>query len=118
MTMASTVLAAVVSTEFLAFGAAKLMAAAPMRKRAEHLGYTVTAYRGIGALEIAGAGGVLLGSVHASIGVGAGSALALLMCGAVAAHVRNGDGVAEIAPAAVTGMAAVAYAVTVSGVLP
>ncbi|SNY89585.1 hypothetical protein SAMN04244553_6604 [Nocardia amikacinitolerans] len=48
----------------------------------------------------------------------AGTGPTLLMAGAIAAHVRNGDGAADIAPAAVTGLAAVAYVLTLAGVQP
>ncbi|WP_431956951.1 DoxX family protein [Nocardia lijiangensis] len=118
MTIVSTVLAGLLAAEFLSFGAAKLLALAPMRQRAEHLGYTTTAYRGIGALEIVAAGGVLLGFVLPAIGIAAGTGLTLLMCGAVVTHLRNGDGLPDLAPAAVTALAAAGYVVTLSGVLP
>ena len=50
-----TVLSALVAVVFLLSGAASLFALAPMRERAAHIGFSVTAYRGIGALQIAGA---------------------------------------------------------------
>ncbi|WP_431969903.1 DoxX family protein [Nocardia sp. bgisy134] len=118
MTIVSTVLAGLLAAEFLFFGAAKLLALAPMRERAEHLGFTTTAYRGIGALEIAAAGGVLLGFVLPWTGIAAGTGLTLLMAGAVVTHLRNGDGVPEIAPAAATALVAVGYVVTLAGVSP
>lgn len=37
------------------------MAVPPIRQRAAHLGFSTTAYRRIGALEVAGAAGVLVG---------------------------------------------------------
>ncbi|MEV0464917.1 hypothetical protein AB0I30_28550 [Nocardia tengchongensis] len=43
MKIVPAVLAGVLTAEFLAFGAGKLMAIAPMRKRAEYLGYTTLA---------------------------------------------------------------------------
>ncbi|WP_433622028.1 DoxX family protein [Nocardia sp. CA-120079] len=116
MKIASTVLAGLLAAEFLSFGAAKLAAVASMRKRAEHLGYSTTAYRGIGAVEIVAAGGVLLGLARPSIGMAAGTGLVLLMSGAIASHLRNGDGVAEIAPAAGTGLISFAYVVVLAGV--
>ncbi|MGW4714187.1 DoxX family protein [Nocardia sp. NPDC004260] len=111
MKIASTVLAGILAAEFLSFGTAKLAAVAAMRKRAEHLGYSMDSYRGIGAVEIVAAGGVVLGLVRPSIGMAAGTGLVLLMAGAIVSHLRNGDGVAEIAPAAGSGLAAVAYVV-------
>ncbi|WP_327098541.1 DoxX family protein [Nocardia vinacea] len=114
MKVVSMVLAGVLAAEFVSFGTAKLAAVASMRKRAAHFGYSTAAYRGIGALEIAAAGGVLIGLTHPPIGVAAGIGLALLMAGAVAAHVRNGDGVPEFAPAAGTGLVALGYLATLS----
>ncbi|MFE6923040.1 DoxX family protein [Nocardia sp. NPDC057663] len=115
MNIISTVLAGVLAAEFAAFGGAKLAAIAPMRARAEHLGVTPTAFRGVGALEAAGAAGVLLGLAYPWIGVAAGTGLALLMGGAIVSHVRRGDGVIEIVPAAGSGLVAVAYIVTAAG---
>ncbi|MFQ6398726.1 DoxX family protein [Nocardia sp. KC 131] len=116
MKIASTVLGAVLAAEFLSFGSAELIAVTSMRKRADHLGFTTAAYRGIGALEVAAGAGVLLGFARPWIGVAAGTGLALLMAGAVVSHLRNGDGASEFAPAAVTGLASVAYVVTLAGV--
>jgi hypothetical protein len=113
MKTVSTVLAGVLAAQFLSLGAAKLAAIAPMRTRAEHLGYTVAAYRDIGALELAAAAGVLIGLTRPAIGVAAGTGLTLLMAGAAATHARNGDGAPEIAPAAVTGVLSLAYITTV-----
>jgi hypothetical protein len=110
-----TVLARALAAEFLTLGAAKVAAAAPMRERARHLGYSTAAYRGIGAIEIAAAAGVLLGPVRPALGRSAGAGLMLLMAGALASHLRNGDGAADLAPAAVTAVAAAAYVVTVAG---
>ncbi|MFE3188423.1 DoxX family protein [Nocardia sp. NPDC059240] len=116
MKVVSTVLAGALTAEFLAFGAAKLFAIAPMRERAEHLDYTTTAYRGIGAVEIVAAGGVLAGLAFPSIGMAAGTGLTLLMGGAVASHVRNGDGVQLFAPAVGSGLASLAYTLVLAGV--
>ncbi|WP_228824367.1 DoxX family protein [Nocardia blacklockiae] len=110
------VLAGLLAAEFASLGAGKLLAVASMRRRAERLGYSTAAYRGIGAVEAAAAGGVLLGLAFPSIGVAAGSGLVLLMAGAIAAHLRNNDGPTEIAPAAVSAVVAVTYVVTLAGV--
>lgn len=115
MRIAPMVLAGVLASEFASFGAGKLPAVASMRRRAEQLGYSTAAYRGIGAVEVAAAGGVLLGHVYPSIGVAAGGGLVLLMAGAIASHLRNNDGPKEIAPAAVSAVVAVTYVVTLAG---
>ena len=85
-------LAALVAVTFLALGAAKILALAPMRAPAAHAGFSVAAYRAIGALEVAGAVGVALGPVAPPLGALAGAGLLLLLAGAVVAHLRNGDG--------------------------
>ncbi|WP_280364119.1 DoxX family protein [Nocardia wallacei] len=115
MKIASMVLAGLLAVEFASFGAGKLLAVASMRKRADHLGFSTAAYRGIGALELAAGGGVLLGLAYPSIGVAAGGGLVLLMAGAIASHLRNNDGPTEIAPAAVSAVVAVTYVVTLAG---
>ncbi|QLY28109.1 DoxX family protein [Nocardia huaxiensis] len=115
MKVASMVLAGLLAAEFASFGAGKLLALASMRKRAEQLGYSTAAYRGIGALEVAAAGGVLLGLAYPVIGVAAGGGLVLLMAGAIASHLRNHDGPKEIAPAAVSAVVSAVYVATLVG---
>ncbi|MGW6117927.1 DoxX family protein [Nocardia sp. NPDC055165] len=115
MKIISIVLAGVLAVEFVSFGAAKLAAVGPMRQRAAHLGVTEAVFRGVGALEVAAAGGVLFGLVAPVVGVAAGLGLALLMCGAITSHLRRGDGMLELLPAAGSGLAAVAYMVAVVG---
>ncbi|GAB3002641.1 DoxX family protein [Saccharothrix stipae] len=94
-----TVLSVLVAALFLALGTAKLLALAPMRKLAEHAGFSVAAYRGIGALELAAAIGLLLGLAVPVLGALAGAGLLLLLAGALITHVRNRDGVRELVPA-------------------
>ncbi|GLZ35316.1 invasion protein [Lentzea sp. NBRC 105346] len=108
------VLAAVV---FFLFGAAKLFALAPMRERAAHAGFSVTAYRGIGALEIAGAAGILLGLAVPALGILAAVGLLLLLAGALITHVRNRDSGRDVVPALVCAVLVAGYLVTL-GVSP
>ncbi|WP_433714353.1 DoxX family protein [Nocardia sp. CA-084685] len=115
MTVASIVLAVLLALGFLPLGVLKALAVAAMSRRAEHFGYSVPAFRGIGALEIAGALGVLGGIVWSPLGAAAGIGLALLMIGAVFTHVKVGDGVSEYAPSIGVGVLALAYVVTVFG---
>ncbi|VVJ17609.1 Uncharacterised protein [Amycolatopsis camponoti] len=112
-----TVLAVLVAAVFLLIGAAKLFALAPMRERAAHAGFSVTAYRGIGALEIAGAAGLLLGLTVPVLGALAGAGLLLLLAGAVITHVRNRDGVRDLTPAVVCAVCVAGYLVAL-GVSP
>ena len=67
----------------------------------DHLGVRPVQWRVIGALELAGVVGVLVGLVWAPIGIAAAIGLALLSVGAVAFHLRAADGVAKTAPAVI-----------------
>jgi hypothetical protein len=111
----TTILAALLVVAFSVLGSAKLAAVPAMRTRAEHVGYSVTAYRRIGALEILGVAGVLVGAALPAVGALAGAGLVLLLGGAVVTHLRNGDGPKEVAPALVLGAVAVGYVLLVLG---
>jgi len=103
------VLGAMLALGFLLIGAAKVLALPAMRQRAMHLGFSVNAYRRIGLLELAGAGGVLLGLAVPVIGVLAAVGLLLLLGGALSAHVLHRDGLATAAPALIFGAVDAAY---------
>ena len=119
MNMSPLVVAVPVAVVFAALGAMKILALPPMRVRAAHLGFSVAAYRAIGALEIAGAAGVLIGVAAPVIGGLAGAGLLLLLAGALVAHLRNGDSPRHVVPAVVAGLLVAAYLVVVlSGVTP
>jgi hypothetical protein len=106
-----TVLAVVLAIVFGVLGAAKLAAVPAMRAAAAHLGLTVGQYRVIGALELAGAIGVLVGLAVPPIGIAAAVGLGLLLLGAVAAHVRNRDAASRIAVPVAVAAVVTAYAV-------
>ena len=106
-----TVSAIAVAAVFVLVGAAKLLALAPMRARAAHAGFSVAAYRGIGALEVAGAVGILLGLLVPVLGAVAGAGLLCLLAGAVITHVRNRDGGRDLVPAAVCAVLVAGYLV-------
>lgn len=112
---ATPVLAGVLVIAFGVLGSAKLTAAPAMRTRADHVGLSVDAYRRIGALEILAVLGILVGAVIPVIGALAATGLVLLLGGAVVAHLRNGDGFRELAPALVLGTVAIVFAVLVLG---
>jgi hypothetical protein len=97
----SLVLAALIAVVFVAAGAAKILAVPPMRAAAGHAGLSVTAYRRIGVLEVAGAAGVLVGLTHPLLGGLASIGLLLLLAGAVVTHLRKHDGPRQVAPAVV-----------------
>lgn len=98
---ATTILAATLAVVFLGFGTAKLLALPSMRSRAAHVGFSVGAYRLIGALEVAGAIGLLLGETMPLVRALAALGLVLLLAGAVITHLRNDDGIKGAAPALV-----------------
>jgi hypothetical protein len=85
------VLAAVLAAVFGVLGIAKLASVPAMRTAAHHLGLSGDQYRLIGALEVAGALGVLAGLLVAPLGLAAALGLGLLMVGAAAAHGAPGD---------------------------
>ncbi|WP_223838306.1 DoxX family protein [Saccharopolyspora pogona] len=89
-------------------GVAKLAGVGVMRKDAEHFGFSYRLYRLIGALELLGGIGVAAGLLLKPIGLAAAAGLALLMAGAVVAHVRAKDPVGKTAPAAVCGLLCIA----------
>ncbi|MFH8623669.1 DoxX family protein [Streptomyces vietnamensis] len=99
MTAAQITLAVVLTLVFLSLGAAKIAAVPFMRQAAAHLDMSPGLYRVVGALEVAGAVGLLLGPASAPLGVAAAIGLALLMTAAAAAHLRHGDPPARPRPA-------------------
>jgi DoxX-like family len=70
----------------------------------DHLGVKPLQWRLIGACELAGVAGVLVGLLWAPIGIAAAIGLALLSIGAIAFHLRAADGAKDTA-AAVIGLA-------------
>ena len=109
MSLASTVLAIALAAFFAVLGSGKVLAVPSMRQRATDVGYTANAYRAIGALELAGAAGLLLGIAVAAIGTAAGVGLLLLLAGALTTHLRNHDKPAKVAPAAIAAALVAAY---------
>ncbi|MDX6253150.1 MAG: hypothetical protein QOF10_6510 [Kribbellaceae bacterium] len=102
-------LAALIAVAFAVLGASKIRAVPSMQTRAAQVGFSVGAYKRIGVLEVAGAAGVLLGLAIPPLGVLAAAGLLLLMVGALGAHLRQHDGVAEMTPALVVTVLLVAY---------
>jgi hypothetical protein len=115
MNATTIVLAGLLVLAFGVLGSAKLAGAPAMRARAEHVGFSVDAYRWIGVLEILAVLGILVGFALPVIGALAAAGLVLLLGGAVTAHLRNGDGFRELAPAFILGAVAAAFAMLVLG---
>lgn len=111
MTVVLVLLTVLVSLVLLATGGAKLAAIPDMRTRASHLGFSVTTFRVVGALEVAGVAGLQLGWQWPTLGLVAAVALTLLMLGAVVCHVRVGDPLREAVPALVVTAVLVAVVV-------
>jgi hypothetical protein len=109
------ILAGLLVIAFTALGSAKLAAVPAMRARAEHLGFSVAAYRRIGALEVLAVVGLLVGAFVPVIGGLTAAGLLMLLGGAFVVHLRNGDGVREIAPAVVMGLVTLTLLLLVLG---
>ena len=110
-------LAGLLVVAFAAAGSAKLAAVPAMRAKAAHVGFSVSAYRRIGLLEVLAVLGLLLGAFLPLIGALAAAGLLMLLGGAVVTHLRNGDGLREIAPALALGLVTLAYLALVVGSL-
>ena len=111
-------IALLIAAVFLALGSAKVLALAPMRARAAHVGFSTSSYRVIGGLEIAGAIGVVLGLAVPPLGAAAAVGLLLLLAGAMFAHLCHGDDPRLLTPALVSGLLVAAYLVVLIGVRP
>lgn len=111
------ILAGLLVIAFAALGSAKLAAVPAMRTRAEHVGYSVSAYRRIGVLEVLAVIGLLVGAFVPEIGALAAVGLLILLGGALVVHLRNGDGMREIAPSLVLSLMTLAYLLLVLGEL-
>jgi uncharacterized membrane protein YphA (DoxX/SURF4 family) len=96
MTVAVAVALAVV---FLLSGVSKMVAHPVSLEARNKLAVPATTWSLIGAAEIAGAAGVLVGLTIRPLGIAAATGLALLGLGAVGAHRRARDSLATAAPA-------------------
>jgi len=102
---------------FAALGSAKLAAVPAMRAKAEHVGFSVSAYRRIGVLEVLAVLGLLVGALVPVISALSAAGLLMLLGGALVVHLRNGDGVREIAPAVVLGLVTLTFLLLLVGEL-
>ncbi|RNL77576.1 DoxX family protein [Nocardioides marmorisolisilvae] len=103
--------AAGVASGFAALGTAKVMKTRLMRARAQHVGFRVERYQLIGGAELIGAAGVLAGLAYTPVGYASATGLLALLAGAALVHIRQGDGPAELAPAALFATGTVCYLV-------
>jgi hypothetical protein len=107
--MTAAALALVLVVFFAGLGTAKMLAVPPIRQMAVHVGFSTAAYRRIGALEVAGAAGILVGLAQPRIGALAGAGLLLLLAGALISHRRAGEGLRDATPALLAGLVVAAY---------
>jgi hypothetical protein len=91
MFVATLVFTILLAVAFGFAGGSKLAGAQQMRDSATHLGFSFPAYQRIGALEVLGAAGLLIGLWFAPLGIAAAAGLALLTIGAVYFHIKAKD---------------------------
>lgn len=99
MYVALVLLSVLLTLGFLGLGGAKVFGVSQMADNARHLGYSLTMFKSVGALEIGGAAGLLTGLYWPPLGIAAGTGLVFLLAGAAVSHLRAGDGIKEITPA-------------------
>jgi uncharacterized membrane protein YphA (DoxX/SURF4 family) len=104
MFVATLILAILLALVFGASGVQKLTGAKMASDTAAQLNIPFSRYRLIGVPEILAAIGLLVGLAVWPLGVAAAAGLVVLMIGAVIAHVRAHDKVANSAPATVLGL--------------
>jgi hypothetical protein len=110
MNLAAAILNVVLAVAFLGTGAIKLIGNKTSMEMRDHVGVGAQLWRVIGALEVAGAVGLLAGLALPALGIVAAVALSLLLIGAMGAHLRTDDARGAL-PAALLLLAAVAVIV-------
>ena len=104
MSAVAVLLTIVLFFAFLASGLQKVIFNPTVSRSADHLGFTKSAYQRVGALEIAGAVGLLLGvaawgsSFWAILNDAAAFGLFALMMSAATTQFRRGDKAPAVAP--------------------
>lgn len=111
MDTATVIVTVLLAALFTFSSSIKLLGAKQSLAIRDHLGVKPLQWRLIGACELAGVAGVLIGLLWAPIGIAAAIGLALLSVGAIAFHVRASDGVVDTAPAVIGVALAAATAV-------
>lgn len=114
MTILMTIFAIVLAAAFGSAGLGKLIGVAPLEEARGHLGLSPGLWRAVGALEVLGAAGVLIGLAGSfvTVGVLAGAGLVAMTIGATYYHRHAGDGIGEWLPAVVMGSVAIFYVIT------
>lgn len=104
------VVSVLLAPPFLISGGLKVAGAKPSLQIRDELHVAAGLWVLIGVLELAGAAGLLVGLWVPAIGVAAAVGLALLMAGAIGAHLRASDA-RNVGPAALLLVLAVAVAI-------
>lgn len=99
MHLAAMIFSAILALAYLGSGGTKLAGAERSLKIRDQLRVAARLWSMIGALEVLGSVGLLVGLVVPAVGVAAAITLGLLMVGAIAAHCRVND-VGHAGPAA------------------
>ncbi|MEM7337603.1 MAG: DoxX family protein [Actinomycetota bacterium] len=109
--MASVILAGVLVVAFTLAGYAKISAQPAMQRAANQLGLSLESYRAIGAVELLGAFGVMIGvlDLFRTVGFLSAGGLFALMVGAIGFHFQAEDEASELAPAAVMALLTLGY---------
>ena len=98
-------------------GMAKITKQQMLVESAEHLGFSISQYQLIGAAEVAGAVGVLVGLLVddlSVLGLLAAVGLVLVGLGALFFHNRAGDAVKDMAPVAILSVVAILHIIAVA----
>ncbi len=95
MSVATSILFVVLALAFLGAGSAKLRTAEPVTGTLDRLQVSRSLQKTIGALEVLGAVGLLIGVFYRPLGIAAGIGLVAMMLGALSYHVRARDTVKE-----------------------
>lgn len=111
MAVAHVVLSVMLAAIFASLGVAKILRQPSLIARTERLGFSVRQIQGIGALEVAGAAGLVAGLFWRPLGVAAAIGLVALLIGAAISHRRAGDGAKEVVPAVWLALVSAASAV-------
>lgn len=108
MHLTTTILMGLLALLLIATGAMKLLNNTTARRNADHLGISANLSRAIGLAEIAGAAGLVLGTIFVPLAIITSSAVVILMTGAIVYHARAHDACTAILPAVLTAAAALA----------
>ncbi|MYV43458.1 DoxX family protein [Streptomyces sp. SID1328] len=112
MFTATVILSALLALGFAAAALPKVLAQPSAAADADRMGYSTTAFRAIGLLELAGAVGVVVGLWFWPLGVAAAGGLLLVCAGAVRAHLSMKDAPKALVPALVFAGVAAAVLIT------